>query len=191
MPHAGALRRQPAQRQLFTELPQAVVDGREIVPVQDRHASYVQITDHLRERLISETQRMLGPDPARRVPSIVHVRLGAIAEQIAALAGEISADLVVVGTHGRRGVRHLLIGSVAEKAVRLSPCPVLVVRAKNTHVLDNLPAIEPPCPQCVKAREESSGTEWWCEAHRRAPEESHAYSYSGRLDDVPTPAMYR
>jgi nucleotide-binding universal stress UspA family protein len=39
-------------------------------------------------------------------------------------------DLVVMGTHGRRGLRHALLGSVAEKIVRLSPAPVLTVRAK-------------------------------------------------------------
>lgn len=40
-------------------------------------------------------------------------------------------DLVVMGTHGRRGIRHALLGSVAEKIVRLSPAPVLTVRAKT------------------------------------------------------------
>jgi nucleotide-binding universal stress UspA family protein len=42
---------------------------------------------------------------------------------------ETGADLVVMGTHGRRGVAHVVIGSVAEKVVRLSPVPVLTVRS--------------------------------------------------------------
>jgi nucleotide-binding universal stress UspA family protein len=37
-------------------------------------------------------------------------------------------DLIIMGTHGRTGLRHVLIGSVAERVVRLAPCPVLVVR---------------------------------------------------------------
>jgi nucleotide-binding universal stress UspA family protein len=37
-------------------------------------------------------------------------------------------DLIVIGTHGRTGLKHALIGSVAEKVVRHAPCPVLVVR---------------------------------------------------------------
>jgi nucleotide-binding universal stress UspA family protein len=38
------------------------------------------------------------------------------------------ADLIIMGTHGRTGLHHVLMGSVAEKVVRLAPCPVLVVR---------------------------------------------------------------
>ena len=43
-------------------------------------------------------------------------------------AQEIQADLIVMGTHGRTGLTHALVGSVAEKVVRLAPCPVLVTR---------------------------------------------------------------
>jgi nucleotide-binding universal stress UspA family protein len=39
-------------------------------------------------------------------------------------------DLIVVGTHGRTGIEHVLVGSVAEKVVRHAPCPVLVVRRR-------------------------------------------------------------
>lgn len=48
---------------------------------------------------------------------------------------ETQADLVVMGTHGRRGLSHVLLGSVAEKVVRLAPVPVLTVRPP--------PAIQP------------------------------------------------
>lgn len=40
-------------------------------------------------------------------------------------------DLVVMGTHGRSGLSHLIIGSVAEKVIRQAPCPVLCMRAKS------------------------------------------------------------
>jgi nucleotide-binding universal stress UspA family protein len=43
-------------------------------------------------------------------------------------AKEWSADLIVIGTHGRTGLSHMLTGSVAERVVRLAPCPVLVTR---------------------------------------------------------------
>jgi universal stress protein A len=49
-------------------------------------------------------------------------------ERIAATAKRIKADLIVMATHGRTGLSHLLMGSVAEKVVRLAPCPVLTLQ---------------------------------------------------------------
>ncbi len=43
-------------------------------------------------------------------------------------ATEINADIIVIGTHGRTGLSHMMIGSVVEKVVRKAPCPVLTVR---------------------------------------------------------------
>ena len=43
-------------------------------------------------------------------------------------ATEINVDLIVIGTHGRTGISHVMLGSVAEKIVRKAPCPVLTVR---------------------------------------------------------------
>ena len=48
---------------------------------------------------------------------------------IAQAAAEIHADLIVLGTHGRRGFARALLGSVAEAVARVAPCPVLLVRA--------------------------------------------------------------
>jgi nucleotide-binding universal stress UspA family protein len=45
------------------------------------------------------------------------------------------ADLIVIGTHGRTGMKHMLIGSVAEKVVRLATCPVCTVRHPD-YVID-------------------------------------------------------
>jgi nucleotide-binding universal stress UspA family protein len=54
--------------------------------------------------------------------------VGAAWEQILHVAKDVKADLVVVGTHGRVGMLHALLGSVAEKVVRMCPLPVLTVR---------------------------------------------------------------
>ena len=51
-----------------------------------------------------------------------------VAKVIAEHAREWPADLIVIGTHGRRGIDHFLLGSVAEGVMRLSPVPVLLVR---------------------------------------------------------------
>jgi len=54
-----------------------------------------------------------------------------VSELIAAHAAKIGADLIVLGTHGRRGVDRLLIGSDAEQLARIAPVPVLLVRARR------------------------------------------------------------
>lgn len=64
----------------------------------------------------------------RDVPTKVVVEVGHPAETIVDAAK--SASLVVMSTHGRTGVSHLLMGSVAERVVRLSPAPVLTIRPK-------------------------------------------------------------
>jgi universal stress protein A len=46
------------------------------------------------------------------------------------IARKEKTDLIIMGTHGRTGLRHVLLGSVAERVVRLAPCPVLVVRLR-------------------------------------------------------------
>ncbi len=56
------------------------------------------------------------------------LRHGHPAEEVVKAAQELKADLVVMATHGRRGLSHLVIGSVAEKVVRESTAPVLTVR---------------------------------------------------------------
>jgi universal stress protein A len=55
------------------------------------------------------------------------VRVGTPATEIVHCAAEDRADLVVVGTHGRSGLKHLVLGSVAERVLREAACPVLVV----------------------------------------------------------------
>jgi nucleotide-binding universal stress UspA family protein len=76
-------------------------------------------------------ERMLAnvrpTDPA--VPCERRLVSGSPAETIVELAAAEEVDLIVMGTHGRTGLRRLLMGSVAEAVIREAPCPVLVYRA--------------------------------------------------------------
>jgi len=56
------------------------------------------------------------------------LRSGVAYQEIVALAGDERADLIVIGTHGRGGIDRALLGSVADRVIRLAPCPVLTVR---------------------------------------------------------------
>ena len=62
-------------------------------------------------------------------PEVLGQREERPAEEIVTLAGEIGADLIVLGSRGREGIRTALTGSVSDRVVRHAPCPVLVVRS--------------------------------------------------------------
>jgi nucleotide-binding universal stress UspA family protein len=64
----------------------------------------------------------------------LHVALGEPAEAILAKAREVDAGLIVMGTHGRKGWQHFMLGSVAERVVRTSPVPVLTISPQAAEV---------------------------------------------------------
>jgi nucleotide-binding universal stress UspA family protein len=63
------------------------------------------------------------------------VRYGDPGDEITKYAHEIGAGLILMPSHGRTGLSHLLIGSVAERVVRHARCPVLVLRGMSKHTL--------------------------------------------------------
>lgn len=64
-------------------------------------------------------------------PENCHIRGGRPYQEIIGLAREIDADLIVLSTRGHSGLKHLLLGSTAERVVRSAPCPVLVARKRK------------------------------------------------------------
>jgi nucleotide-binding universal stress UspA family protein len=64
-------------------------------------------------------------------PENCHIRGGQPYQEIVRLAREINADLIVLATRGHSGLKHLLLGSTAERVVRNAPCPALVVRKRK------------------------------------------------------------
>lgn len=108
----------------------------------------------------------------------LHFRHTEPASAIVQLASDVGADLVVVGTHGRQGVERFLLGSVAERVVRLAPCPVLIVRPVGAVAAADAPRIEPVCPDCLQTRNVTAGKELWCERHNQHHERAHTYHFS-------------
>lgn len=142
-------------------------------------AATARLTAYVTQEATAFRNAHPGEELAFLATIVAHQRLEIPSEEIAQLAADLDADLVVLGTHGRRGMSRLLLGSVAEATVRLAPCPVLVVRPKA--IPAPAPAIEPPCPRCVEARAASGGKEFWCEQHRERHGQRHTYHQGDRV----------
>jgi nucleotide-binding universal stress UspA family protein len=97
---------------------------------------FVPEIEGLREEILSDTEKRLKDqlrpadvtDLHATAESIIGMPSGSIVEYAAGR----DIDLIVMGTHGRGGMAHLLMGSVAERVVRTAPCPVLTVRKMQT-----------------------------------------------------------
>ena len=75
------------------------------------------------------THEIKAKHPELRVRSLLAE--GVVFEEVLRGARRLRCDLIVLATHGRTGLRHVLMGSVAENVVRRAPCPVLIVRPRG------------------------------------------------------------
>lgn len=91
---------------------------------------YVSMPSEMRGAILEDLRRRLADAAATRGHSELNpeVLIGPTARTIVDSAHDSRADLIVIGTHGRHGIPHLLLGSVAERVVRTATCPVLTVR---------------------------------------------------------------
>jgi nucleotide-binding universal stress UspA family protein len=83
---------------------------------------------HLQELVREDDRRELGAEAVLRTSN-------SPADAIVQYAREENVDVIVVGTHGRKALAHLFLGSVAERVVRLAPCPVLTVRSTERELI--------------------------------------------------------
>lgn len=96
----------------------------------------------------------------------VHTRVGSAAEQITYLAWEAETDVIILGRHGESGWRRFLLGTVPERVLRLSRCPVLVVQPTDYGVAEpDMADAVAQCSECVAVRRDSDGTQWFCKEH--------------------------
>ena len=93
---------------------------------------YVRDASEVRERLYADKWSRLSAIAERlekqSLPITTEIRRGSAVDGIIGAAMAAGADLIVMSTHGRSGVPHLLLGSVAERVIRGAHCPVLAVR---------------------------------------------------------------
>ena len=95
-------------------VPGALIGIQEEVEASAKARLEALITDEDRRQLRAHATALTAVSPSEAI--------------ITCAKGE-SADVIVMGTHGRSGIAHLFMGSVAERVVRLAPCPVLTVRS--------------------------------------------------------------
>jgi nucleotide-binding universal stress UspA family protein len=99
--------------------------------------AYASLQQELEEAARAQLNKAVRDDDRRELNARTALLTSSSpALTIASYARDTEADVIVIGTHGRAGLSHLLMGSVAEKVVRLAPCPVLTVRhAEHEFVL--------------------------------------------------------
>lgn len=87
--------------------------------------------EQVRNEAKKSLDAILADSVKRGGPGISAIREGNPPHEIVRYASETGIDLIVLGTHGRGGFMHLLLGSCAEKVVRKAPCPVLTIRPQG------------------------------------------------------------
>jgi nucleotide-binding universal stress UspA family protein len=116
------------------------------LPTQPAPALPQEQADELARRhiaeLVQDVQKKHGTLGLERVA--VYATVGDPAERIIALADSLDADLIVVGTHGRKGLSRWVMGSVAEQVMRRASCGVWVIRPRDFLDGSKLPSIDPP-----------------------------------------------
>ncbi|MBI3328735.1 MAG: universal stress protein [Nitrospinae bacterium] len=104
------------------EMPAYPVDGY-VPPIQA-----TTLLEDLDRNARIELANILSKAEGTNVEVARHVVLGKPYREIVHIAAKENVDLIVMATHGRTGLSHLVMGSVAERVVRLAPCPVLTLR---------------------------------------------------------------
>jgi nucleotide-binding universal stress UspA family protein len=102
--------------------------------------------DGIEDNLLAKL-RGLTPNPVASAK--YRIEEGWPADQILALADEVDANLIVVGTHGRSGLRRLVMGSMAEAVNRKTACQVLTVRGESKPVTESTPGSLPGAVESV------------------------------------------
>jgi nucleotide-binding universal stress UspA family protein len=105
-----------------------VISNRAAVELTDQPGNpWEKVLEREDNAMIENFQSCLSSEFKQAVETQTLVEVGQAADRLIESAKEKKADLIVMATHGRTGLSHALMGSVAEKVVRKAPCPVLTV----------------------------------------------------------------
>lgn len=96
---------------------------------------YAQLEASMKESGDKELAKLVVDEVRGKVSADTLVRVGSPTREIIETARSLPADLVVISTHGRTRLKHVLLGSVAEHVVQHAPCPVFVVREREHDIL--------------------------------------------------------
>ena len=99
--------------------------------------TYLETQAEMRATGARELARLVVNEIKGEVPADSCVTIGSASHHIVDVAKTVNADVIVISTHGRTGLKHVLLGSVAEHVIRHAPCPVLVVRESEREFLAN------------------------------------------------------
>ncbi|HSH95601.1 MAG TPA: universal stress protein [Roseimicrobium sp.] len=89
------------------------------------------VQSSLREVAVRELAKITSSPAFTGLTLQTLIRTGPAASEIVTTAREQNTDLIIISTHGHSGLKHILLGSVAENVVRHAPCPVLTVRERE------------------------------------------------------------
>lgn len=140
--------------QLAQKLPGAELHAVVVVPHEGTHSAEViaTLSDQLlaaRINLGIHVRRVYRKEPWHPgFPATItlHARVGDPAQSIHQVAVNQQADFIVVGSHGRRGMRRWLDGSVSEELARIAHCPLIIAHPKDYSGLEHSGSIAPPRP---------------------------------------------
>jgi nucleotide-binding universal stress UspA family protein len=141
-------------------------------------ASLVSVDSRLQEAPVEMRRRIeaIQSEVPQRITG--HLRVGAPVRAILQTAADIEADVIVVGTHQRKGLKKLMLGSVAAQVLQDANCPVLVAIPKDHSNAPRSEQIDPPCPACLETRARTNDPSAWCEQHSHRYMKPHVYEPS-------------
>lgn len=144
-----------------------VLDPRDMLDAPENPASAEEGLSLARRVMLERAHGMVFLDDSKHKLLKAHARIGRPVPTIVQACVDYGTDLLIVGTHARRGVERLLLGSVAEALVREAPCPVLIARpvdyaarSKSTTPDEGCAPGKPPAPSAVEPTISAATDSW-------------------------------